>query len=283
MRTTNLEMKTIPTIFNSKEIRRTLHKGEWWFAVSDIVEALTDSSNGSNTIKELRQRDKELAKGWEQFIIPLVLDTPDGQQNVECTDTEGIFRLVQSIASPKAERVKSWLASVGYERMLEFEDPALVLNLTKSLYLAKGYSEAWIAKRMHSIAVRATLVDEWEKRGVGGKPEQAILATEISKTTFGLLPSEYKELKGLGHENLRDHMTDLELIFSMLGDAATTEIATKQNAQGLAENRTAARKGGRIAGCSREKLEQETGAKVVSRGNFLAEPEGWKRLTTKKV
>ncbi len=276
-------MKTIPAIFKNHKIRRTLHNGECWFAVSDVFEALTDSSNGRDMIKELRKRDHELSKAWEQFVIPLLLDTPDGRQEIDCTDTAGIFRLVQSIASPKAERVKSWLASVGYERMLAFEDPALALNRTKSLYHAKGYSEAWIAKRMHGISVRATLIDEWEKRGVSRETEQAMLTAEISKATFDLTPSEHKQLKGLGRENLRDHMTDLELIFSMLGDAATTEIANAQDAQGFVENRTAARKGGRIAGCAREKLEQETGEKVVDHGNFLAEPERRKRLTTKKV
>jgi hypothetical protein len=275
-------MTTIPAIFNSKEIRRTFHNGEWWFAVCDVVEALTDSGNGSATIKEMRERDIELSKGWGQFVTPLLLDTPNGQQEVDCTDIAGVFRIVQSSVSPKAEQFKCWLASVGYDRMREFDDPDLATNLTKSLYRTKGYSEAWIAKRLHGIAVRAALTDEWKNRDVKEEPEHEILTAEISRATFGIVPSEYKELKGLERENLRDHMTDLELIFSMLGEAATMEIARKQDAQGFVENRTASRKGGRIAGEAREKLEQETGEKVVTRGNYLTEPEKRKRLATKK-
>lgn len=274
-------MTTIPAIFNSKEIRRILHNGEWWFAVCDVVEALSGSAHGSATIKEMRGWDNELAKGWGQIVIPLLLDMSSGRQEVDCTDIAGVFRIVQSIDSPKAEHFKCWLARVGYDRVREFDDPELATSLTKSLYQAKGYSEAWIAKRMHGIAVQATLTDEWKNRGVNGEPEQAILSAEISKATFGLTPSEYKELKGLEQENLRDHMTDLELIFSMLGEAATTEITRKQDARGFGENRTVARKGGRIAGEAREKLEQETGEKVVNRHNYLTTPESRKRLATK--
>jgi hypothetical protein len=279
----SVEMKIIPTIFNSKEMRRTLHNGEWWFVVADIVEALSGSSNGSDTINEMCNLDNELSKSWGRLVTPLWLDTPAGRQEVECTNITGVLRIVQSIAAPEAEQFKCWLARVGYERIQEFEDPELAANLTKSLYLAKGYSEAWIAKRMHGIAVRATLNDEWENRGVSGELEQSILAAEISKATFDLPLSEHKELKGLKRENLRDHMTDLELIFSMLGEAATTEIARKQDVQGFGENQTAARKGGRIAGGAREKLEQETGEKVVSKDNYLLEPESRKRLATKKA
>jgi len=279
----SVEMKTIPKIFNSKEIRRTLHNGEWWFAVSDIVVALTGSSNGSDAIKEMCKRDNELSKSWGQRVTPLWLDMPAGRQEVYCTDIAGVFRILQSIASPDAEKFKCWLARVGYERIQEFENPELATNLTKSLYRAKGYSETWIAKRMHGIAVRSTLTDEWKNRSVSGKSEHAILAGEISHATFGLTLSEHKGLKGLKRENLHDHMTDLELIFSMLGEAATTEIARKQDAQGFSENRTAARKGGRIAGGAREKLEQETGEKVVSEDNYLIETENRKRLATKKA
>ncbi|KJR99272.1 MAG: phage antirepressor protein [Desulfobulbaceae bacterium BRH_c16a] len=275
-------METFPAVFNSKRVRRTLHNGEWWFAISDVVEALTDSNNGADANQEMRKQDNELAKGWGQFATPLWLDTPGGRQKVDCTDTSGFFRIVQSIASPKAEHFKCWLAKVGYERVREFEDPELATNLTESLYLAKGYSETWIAKRMHGIAVRATLTNEWNNRGVSVEPEHAILAAEISKTTFDLTPSEYKEVKGLDRENLRDHMTDLELIFSMLGEAAAAEIARKRDAQGFDENRIASHKGGRIAGEAREKLEQETGETVVNRDNYLTEPESRKRLAAKK-
>lgn len=283
MSTMSVQMKIIPTVFNSKEIRRTLHKGEWWFAASDIVEALTGSNNGNDTINEMRKRDHELSKGWGQLVTPLWLDTPAGRQEVLCTDIAGVLRIAQSSISPEAEQFKCWLARVGYERIQEFEDPELATSLTKSLFRAKGYSEAWIAKRMHGVAVRATLADEWNNRGVNGESQHAILTAEISKAAFGLTPSVYKELKGLEQENLRDHMTDLELIFSMLGEAATTEIARKQDSQGFGENRTAAYKGGRIAGEARKKLEQETGKRVVSNDNYLIEPKSRKRLTTKKA
>ena len=276
-------MKTIPVVLAGENIRKTCHNGEWWFAVADVVEALTDSHSGSDTLTELRRRDKELAKEWEECITTLLLESSNGQQRVDCANIAGIFRIAQSTVSPKAERLKCWLAQVGYERMHESDDPQLATNLTKSLYRAKGYSEAWIAKRLHGIAVRSTLIDQWENRGVCEGPEQNILAAEISEATFGITPSSYKELKGLERENLRDHMTDLELIFSMLGEAATVEIARKHDAQGFDENKTACQKGGRIAGEAREKLEQETGEKVVNRENYLTEPECRKRLMTKKA
>jgi hypothetical protein len=275
-------MKTNLWVLDSKQIRRTLHNGNWWFAVADVVEALTGPGNASAAIKEMQKRDNEISKGWEKFVTPLLLDTPSGQQEVDCTDIAGVLRIVQSSVSPKAEQFKCWLASVGSDRMREFDDPNLATNLTVSLYRTKGYSEAWIAKRLHGIAVRAALTDEWKNRDVKEEPEHEILTAEISRATFGIVPSEYKELKGLERENLRDHMTDLELIFSMLSEAATMEIARKQDAQGFVENRTASRMGGRIAGEAREKLEQETGDKVVTRGNYLTEPENRKRLAAKK-
>ena len=231
-------------VFKGKEIRRTLHGGEWWFSVADIVEALTDSSDSRQYIKRMRQRDSELNSYWGTICTPLALKAADGKmRKTNCANTEGIFRIIQSIPSPKAEPFKRWLAKVGYERVQEIEDPELATKRTKAIYRAKGYSDAWIEKRMRGIAVRAELTDEWKKRDVKGEPEYAILTSEIAKAAFGLTPSEYKNLKGLERENLRDHMNDLELIFSMLGEAATTEIARKQDAQGFGENKTAARKG----------------------------------------
>lgn len=276
-------MKTLPAVLGGENIRRTFHDGEWWFAVSDIVEALTDSSSGNDTLAKIYRRDKELCKGWKEYISTLLLESPNGRQRVDCFNTAGIFRLAQSVVSPKAERLKGWLARVGYERMRELEDPELATGLIKSIFRAKGYSNTWIAKRMYGIAVRSKLTDQWENRGVCEKPEQNILAAEISKATFGITPAEYMDLKGLEHENLRDHMTDLELIFSMLGEAATTEIARRRDAQGFGENKTACHKGGRIAGEARKKLELETGEKVVNRANYLTEPESHKRLATKKA
>ena len=275
-------METKLAVFKGKEIRRTLHNDEWWFVIADVVSVLTDSVNPSGYIKDMRRRDMELAKGWGQIATPLSVDTAGGKQKINCANTEGVFRIIQSIFSPKAEPFKRWLAKVGYERVQEIEDPELATKRTKALYRAKGYSEAWIEKRVRGIAVRAELTDEWKLRGIKEQPEYAILTAEISKAAFGMTSAEYKELKGLDRQNLRDHMTDLELIFSMLGEAATTEIARKQDAQGFPENKTAARKGGKIAGDAREKLEIETDDSVVSSENYLTEPESRKRLDGKK-
>lgn len=265
-------------LFQKKEVRRVIYNNEWWFVIADVVAALTDSTDPQGYLKDMRRRDPEIAKGWGQIATPLSVETSGGKQRVNCANTEGIFRIIQSIPSSKAEPFKRWLAKVGYERVQEIEDPELATRRTRELYRAKGYSEAWIEKRMRGIAVRAELTEEWKNRGVRGEPEYAILTSEISKAAFGMTPSEYKQFKGLQRENLRDHMTDLELIFSMLGEAATTEIARKQDARGFRENKTAAHKGGRIAGDAREKLEGETGTKVISPENFLIEPENRKRL-----
>jgi len=276
-------METKLVVFKNKEIRRVLHDGEWQFAVVDVVAALTDSDKPRDYWYRMKKREVA-SSGFELSTLcrQLKLESTDGKKyQTEMANTEGLFRIIQSIPSPKAEPFKRWLAKVGYERVQEIEDPELASKRTKALYRAKGYSEAWIEKRVRGIAVRAELTDEWKNRGVNGEPEYAILTSEISKAAFGLTPSEYKNLKGLERENLRDHMTDLELIFSMLGEAATTEIARKQDAQGFGENRTAAGKGGRIAGDARQKLEQETGGKVVSPENYLTEPEGRKRLRKK--
>lgn len=269
-------------VFNDKQIRRVLHNDQWWFSVADVVSALTDSADPRQYIKKMRQRDPELNAYWGTICTPLEMIAPDGKRRAtNCANTEGLFRIIQSIPSPKAEPFKRWLAKVGYERVQEIEDPELATARTRELYRAKGYSDAWIEKRMRGIAVRAELTEEWKNRGVGEAPEYAILTAEISKAAFGLTPGEYKEVKGLKRENLRDHMTDLELIFSMLGEAATTEITRAQDTQGFTENRSAARKGGKIAGDAREKLELETGKKVVSTENYLIEPESRKRLKSR--
>lgn len=266
-------------VFQNKEIRRTLHNNEWWFSVADVIQALTESNDVRQYVKRMRQRDSELDSYWGTICTPLELIAPDGKKRAtNCANTEGIFRIIQSVPSPKAEPFKRWLAKVGYERVQEIEDPELATARTRELYRAKGYSKAWVEKRMRGIAVRAELTEEWKQRGVGEAPEYAILTAEISKAAFGMTPTEYKNFKGLERENLRDHMTDLELIFSMLGEAATTEIARKHDVQGFPENRAAACKGGRIAGEAREKLEIETGESVVNQENYLTEPEGQKRL-----
>ena len=275
-------METKLIVFKNKQIRRVLHNNEWWFVVEDIVLALIESKDPKQYIQRMKQRDPELGKGWVQIVHTLSIGTGGGAQRMLCANTEGIFRIIQSIPSPKAEPFKRWLAKVGYERVQEIEDPELANRRTREIYKAKGYSDAWIEKRMRGIAVRAELTEEWKKRDVNDEPEYAILTSEISKAAFGLTPGEYKKLKGLERENLRDHMTDLELIFSMLGEAATTEIARKQDARGFGENKVAARKGGRISGQAREKLEEETGESVVTPENYLLEPENRKRLSSKQ-
>ena len=224
-----------------------------------MIAALSDSVDPQGYLKDMRRRDPELAKGWGQIATPLSIVTDGGPQRLNCANTEGLFRLIQSIPSPKAEPFKRWLAKVGYERIQEIEDPELATKRARALYVAKGYSADWIEKRIRSIAIRDELADEWKQRGVREQREYAILTAEISKATFGLTPSEYTKLKGLKRQNLRDHMTDLELIFSMLGEASTTEIARNRDVQGLVENRRAAHSGGTVAGNARRDLESKSG------------------------
>ncbi|NQT50156.1 Bro-N domain-containing protein [Candidatus Kuenenbacteria bacterium] len=262
-------------IFRQKEIRRTIHNDEWWFSVNDVIQALTGSVDPAQYFKRMKMRDEELRKlaekGGVQFVPPLMLEinTEGGRQSAYCWNTEGIFRLVQSISSPKAEPFKRWLARVGYERVKEIEDPELATKRTRMLYKAKGYPDSWIAKRMRGIEIRETLTDEWQNRGIKQQREYEILTAEISKATFDMTPGEYKKFKNLKRENLRDHMDDLELIFTMLGEASTTEIAKVKNAQGFPENKDAAQKGGKIAGGARKNLEKETGKKVSTKRKFL--------------
>ena len=265
-------------IFRGKQIRKAIHKDEWWFVIVDVVSALTDSVQPDGYIKDMRRRDPELGKGWGQIATPLVVETDGGPQKVNCANTEGIFRIIQSIPSPKAEPFKRWLAKVGYERIQEIEDPELATKRTRALYKAKGYSDDWIEKRMRGIAIREELTDEWNNRGVKEDAEYSILTAEISKATFGLTPSQYKRLKGLKRENLRDHFNDLELIFNMLGEAATTEITRNRDAQGFVENKQAAAEGGGIAGGARKALETKTRKRVVSKQNYLNLPQNKKLL-----
>jgi len=259
-------------IFQEKGIRRAWHENEWWFSVQDVVAVLTDSPDPADYVKKMRQRDKELAQGWGQFVTPLRLETEGGVQLGNCASTAGIFRIIQSIPSPKAEPFKRWLAQVGYERVQEIEDPELASARARELYEAKGYPKDWIDKRMRSIAIRAALTEEWKARGVAKGREYSILTAEIARATFGLTPGEHKDVKGLGQAktaNLRDHMTDLELIFTMLGEAGTTEIAKRKDAKGFNQNRAAAQEGGTVAGNARKELEARSGTPVVSPSNHL--------------
>lgn len=276
---TDKNTSTKIAIFRQKEIRKTIYQNEWWFVVEDVVLALIDSSDSKQYIQRMKQRDEELLKGWVQIVHTLTVSTGGGIQKMNCANVEGIFRIIQSIPSPKAEPFKRWLARVGYERVKEIDDPELATKRTRALYKAKGYSNAWIEKRMRGIEIRETLTDEWKNRGVMEERNYAILTAEISKATFGMTPDQYKKFKRLKRENLRDHMDDLELIFSMLGEASTTEIARNKDAQGFHENKTVAKQGGTVAGNARTELEKKSGKRVSTSKNYLKQVQNMKRLS----
>lgn len=265
---TSLEETRI-AIFRQKKIRKVIYRNEWWFVVQDVISALTDSNDPKQYINKMRMRDPELSKGWVQIVHTLSIQTAGGKQKMICSSTEGIFRIIQSIPSPKAEPFKRWLAKVGYERVQEIEDPELAQKRARAIYKSKGYPDTWIERRMRGIAIREELTDEWKKHDVKLSKEYEILTAEISKATFGLTPSEYKKVKGLKRQNLRDHMNDLELLFSQLGEAATTEITRVENPKGFKENKKTSYRGGRIAGEAREKLEKATKRPIVSSVKYL--------------
>ncbi len=265
-------------LFESKKIRATWHEAEqkWYFSVADVVAALTDSRDVKQYIKRMRHRDPELNSYWGTICTPLEMTTADGKKrNIQTANAEGLLRIIQSIPSPKAEPFKRWLARVGYERLEEIENPELAAYRMREIYHSKGYSQEWIEKRMRGIAIRDELTDEWKKRGVKESREFAILTAEISKATFELTPAQYKKYKSLTKpgDNLRDHMTDLELIFTMLGEASTTEIARNRNTKGFQQNKKVSKQGGKIAGDARKALEKKSGKKVVSRQNYKELPE----------
>lgn len=267
-----MSQETAIVMFKEKEIRRTWHNEQWWFAIIDVIAALTDSVDPSRYLKDMRRRDQELSKGWGQIATPLSVETAGGKQRLNCANTEGIFRIIQSIPSPKAEPFKLWLAQVGYERIQEIENPELAQERMKQLYEQKGYPKDWIDKRLRGIAIRQNLTDEWQDRGISSQKDYAILTAEISKATFGMTPSEYKQYKNLPSKskaNLRDHMTDLEIIFTMLGEKMTTEISVVEKPEGLIENKKVARRGGNVAGNARKDAEKELGKSVISRNNHL--------------
>ena len=274
-----MEEETHIAIFNGKAIRRKLISNKWFFSVVDIVRVLTDSSDPNDYWYRLKKREKESSEiELSTFCRQLKLMSADSKEyETDCADTEGIFRIIQSIPSKKAEPFKRWLAKVGYERVQEIENPELAQDRMKQLYELKGYSKDWIEKRLRGIAIRQELTDEWKNRGIQQEIDFAILTNEISKATFGKTVDEYKILKKLKRENLRDHMDDLELIFSMLGEAATTKIAKSQDVQGFEENKTAAKQGGDVAGNARKELESKTGESVLTEDNFLETPEKKKK------
>jgi hypothetical protein len=271
-------------LFESKQIRTVWNEADqkWYFAIADVVQVLTDTPNPTDYIKKMRKRDEELSKGWGQFVTPLYMETAGGKQQINCANAKGLLRIIQSIPSPKAEPFKLWLAQVGSDRLDEIENPELGTQRTRELYKLKGYPDDWIEKRMRSIAIREELTGEWKNRGIKDQREYSILTAEISKATFGLTPSEYKEFKKLKRENLRDHMTDLELIFSMLGEASTTAIVKNKDPNGFIENKIVANQGGKIAGDARKALEVKTGQKVITSENYLPEAKALKLIKGKK-
>ena len=276
-------MTTKIAIFKGKKVRKIIHKNEWWFSVIDIVEALTDTERPRKYWNDLKK--KLINEGYSEVsekIGQLKLQAPDGKmRETDCANTETVFRIIQTIPSPKAEPFKRWLARVGYERIEEIEDPELATKRARVLYKAKGYSNSWIEKRMRGIEVRETLTDEWDKRGAKVDREYAILTAEISKATFGMTPSQYKKFKGLKWENLRDHMEDLELILTMLGEATTTKITRDKNSKGFIPLKQDAKEGGEVAGSARKDIEKRTRKPVSTRTNFLKHPQDKKLLKDK--
>jgi len=256
-------------IFRNKEIRKKFYNGDWWFVVEDVIVALTDSLNPKDYITKMKLRDSELSKGYGQIVSTLPIDTKGGKQKMNCASTESILRIIQSVPSPKAEPMKRWLAKVGFERIQEIEDPELATKRTRVLYKLKGYPDSWIEKRMRGIVIREELTNEWKNRGIEKDLDYKILTSEISKATFGVTPSQYKKLKGLKRQNLRDHMDDFELIFTMLGERSTTEIHKVEDSKGFNNLMKDAEEGGEIAGVARRKLEKRLKRSIVTKQNFL--------------
>jgi hypothetical protein len=265
-------------LFENRKVRRAYNPSDqkWYFSVQDVLKILTDSMDIKQYIKKMRRRDPELNANWGTICTPVEMIAADGKKRkIQAANTENLLRIIQSVAAPKAEPFKRWLAKVGYERLEEIENPELAAERMRIIYKEKGYSQDWIEKRMRGIAVRDELTEEWQQRGIKQQKEFSILTAEISKATFGMTPAQYKQYKELSNhkDNLRDHMTDLELIFTMLGEASTTEIARMKDAQGFIENKNAAQEGGRVAGSARLDLEKKSGAPVSTRTNYKEIPQ----------
>jgi DNA-damage-inducible protein D len=273
-----MEKENALVVFQDKKIRRIWFNDEWWFSIIDIIEALTDSSNPRNYWSMLKKRESEQGIELSTFCVQLKLISSDGKKyETDCANTKSIFRIIQSIPSKKAEPFKLWLAQVGYERVEEIENPELAQKRMKEIYEQKGYSKSWIDKRLRGIAVRQDLTDEWKKRGIETQNNFSILTAEISKATFSLTPLQYKKLKGLKNENLRDHMNDLELIFTMLGEASTAELERVKDPKTFIQHKKVSKDGGNVAKNARLDLEKKTKKKIISQENYLDKPEKEKR------
>lgn len=269
-------------VFEGKQIRRVWHSSQWYFSVTDMVHILTESSIPKRYWSDLKARLQE--EGYEPYdeIVQLKLLAEDGKMRLtDCVNTENAFRIIQSIPSRKAEPFKLWLAKVGYERVQEIQNPELAQKRMREIYKAKGYSDEWIEKRARGIAIRDELTGEWGKRGAKAEREFAILTAEISKAIFDMTPSQYKNHKGLRNENLRDHMDDIELILTMLGEATTTRLTKDRDSQELPKLKNDAKDGGEVAGSARKDIESKLGKSVVSKENYLKAPEKRKRLQGK--
>ncbi|MDP7179693.1 MAG: Bro-N domain-containing protein [Candidatus Woesearchaeota archaeon] len=270
-------------VFQGKNIRRIYYNEQWYFSVVDIVEALTDSVDAKDYWYRLKKREFESSETeLSTFCRQLKLLSADGKRYLtDCAHTKSMFRIIQSIPSKKAEPFKRWLAKVGYERVQEIEDPELAQKRMKELYKSKGYSDNWIEKRIRGIAIRDELTDEWDKRGVKTNKEYSILTAEITKATFDLTPKEYKDYKCLENQNLRDHMDDIELVLTMLGEATTTRFTKERDSQVFPKLKEDARDGGEVAGSTRKDIEQRLGKSVISNDNYLITSEKKKRLEKK--
>ncbi len=257
------------TPFQGTEIRKIWHNDEWYFVLDDVLTILTDTKNPKAYWSNLRRKDEELKQGYGKIYSTLSVNTEGGKQKMNCANTEGVLRIVMSVSSPKVEPLKLWMAQVSTERIQETENPELLSERQAELYRLKGYSEEWIARRVQTIETRKALTEEWKNRGVKEGQEYSILTAEIAKGTFGLTPSEHGQLKGLDKQNLRDHMTPLELIFVALSEEVTRRVTIKDDAKGFNQNHESAVEGGRIANAALNRLETELQEKVVSSSNFL--------------
>ena len=257
-------------LFEEKEIRRTYQEGKWYFSVVDVVFALTNSKDPKQYINKLRKRDETLNKGWVQIVHPLKLDTNGGKQSINCADTEGILRIIQSIPSKKAEPFKRWLAKVGSERIEEIQNPELAMDRMKELYKKKGYSKSWINMRERGIATRHNLTDEWKERGISKGVEYAILTNEIYKSGFGVTAKEYKDIKGLhDSQNLRDSMTNIELALTNLGEATAVEFHKKNDSKGLKELKNDMSEAGNVINSAKKEIERKLERPIVTSDNYI--------------